>query len=290
MILILPILLAAAGQTASPPARVPSPSGAATAETGRLTITLDGTRYELAARVWRPAGPGPFPLVVINHGTPADKAKLPGERLGFSRAAGWFVAHGYVVAVALRPGFGASDGPYLEAAGRCEDEDYALAGRRTAAIEVAIVRSAAALPGVDPTRIVVVGQSAGGFGAVALGDAPPPGVVGIISFAGGRGGNGKEHICAGEDRLIAAERRFGRDNRLSQLWLYAANDHYFRPELSHRMAAAYAAASAPPIRFVDLPPFGDDGHKTFAQADPIVWSEPVEAFLARVVPPAPVPR
>ena len=29
---------------------------------------------------------------------------------------------------------------------------------------------------------------AGGFGAIALGDAPPSGVVGIISFAGGRGG------------------------------------------------------------------------------------------------------
>lgn len=145
---------------------------------------------------------------------------------------------------------------------------------------------AATLPGADPARIVVVGQSAGGFGAVALADAPPPGVVGVISFAGGRGGDGKEHICGSEDRLIAAEGHFGAGNRVPQVWLYAANDHFFRRDLAHRMYAAYAGASTPPVTFVGLPSFGDDGHKTFAKADPSVWERPVSAFLKRVVPAA----
>ena len=149
-------------------------------------------------------------------------------------------------------------------------------------IESAIVVAAASLPGIDSRHIVVVGQSAGGFGAVALADAPPPGVVAIVSFAGGRGSNGKETICAGEDKLVAAERRLGAANRLPQLWLYAANDRYFRPDLAHRMAAAYTQASTPPVAFVDLPAFGDDGHKTLAQADASVWATPVAAFLARV--------
>jgi hypothetical protein len=51
-------------------------------------------------------------------------------------------------------------------------------GRQTAIIESAIVRTASRLPSVDPTKIIVVGHSAGGFGAIALGDAPPPGVFG----------------------------------------------------------------------------------------------------------------
>ena len=248
----------------------------------RLAIALGDQDYELAARIYRPAGAGPFPLVVINHGTPPDKGKLPDAKLGFARAARWFVGRGYMVVVALRPGFGSSTGRYLEAAGNCRTEDFVAAGRKTAAVEAAIVTAASALPDVDPRRIVVVGQSAGGYGAVALADAPPPGVVGIISFAGGRGSNGKETICAGEDRLISAERTFGAGNQLPQLWLYAANDHFFRPDLAHRMAAAYAGASTPPVTFVDLPAFGDDGHKTLGQADPSVWAAPVATFLGRV--------
>lgn len=249
----------------------------------RLPITLDGVGYDLAARIYRPSGVGPFPLVVINHGTPPDKTKLPDVRLGYARAASWFADRGYMVVVALRPGFGSSSGTYLEAAGTCRNEDFVAAGRRTAAIEGAIASAAAALPDADPKRIVIVGQSAGGYGAVALADAPPPGVVGVISFAGGRGGNGKEHICAGEDRLIAAERQFGAGNHLPQLWLYAANDHFFRPDLAHRMAAAYSGASAAPVAFVDLPPFGEDGHQTFAKADPAIWAAPVQAFLGKTV-------
>ncbi|KMM76316.1 alpha/beta hydrolase [Xanthomonas sp. NCPPB 1128] len=249
----------------------------------RMPVVVQGVDYALAARVYRPTGPGPFPLIVIHHGTPADKHKLADTRLGFARAARWFVARGYMVVLALRPGYGSSSGSYLEGAGNCHDVDFVVAGRKIAAAETAIVDAAARLPGVDPQRIVVVGQSAGGLGAVALADAPPPGVRGVISFAGGRGSNGKEVICAGEDRLVDAEKTLGAANTLPQLWLYAENDHFFRRALAHRMYAAYRAGSTPPVAFVDLPPFGDDGHKTFAQADPSVWARPVAAFLAQVV-------
>lgn len=250
----------------------------------RMPVTVQGVDYDLAARIYRPAGPGPFPLIVIHHGTPADKRKLADTRLGFARAARWFVARGYMVVLALRPGYGSSSGTYLEGAGNCRNADFVVAGRKIAAAEAAIVDAAAHLPDADPQRIVVVGQSAGGLGAVALADAPPPGVLGVISFAGGRGSNGKEVICAGEDRLVDAEKTLGAANTLPQLWLYARNDHFFRPELAHRMYAAYRAGSTPPVAFVDLPPFGDDGHKTFAQADPAVWARPVAAFLAQVMP------
>lgn len=285
-------LIGAAALAMATPVATPADAGAwtgsekaATQADARLPITLGDSAYDLAARIYRPAGPGPFPLVVINHGTPADKTKLPDSHLGFARAARWFVARGYMVVLALRPGFGTSSGSYLEGAGTCRTMDFVAGGRRTAAIESAIVTAAARLPGADPDHIVVIGQSAGGFGAVALADAPPPGVRGVISFAGGRGSNGKEYICAGEDRLVAAERTFGAANRLPQLWLYADNDHFFRRDLAHRMVDAYAGASQQPVAFVPLPPFGDDGHKTFAQADPAVWAAPVAAFLDRVLKP-----
>ena len=165
--------------------------------TSRLRIVVADVAYELEARIWRPVGPGPFPLAVLQHGTPADKAKLPTTKPGFTRAARWFVRQGFVVVIALRPGFGRSEGRYLEDAGPCADADYVVAGRKTALLEAAIIRACQTLPAVDPTHVVVIGQSAGGLGAIALGATPPPGVCGIISFAGGRGGNGKEHICGG---------------------------------------------------------------------------------------------
>jgi len=254
-----------------------------TLETGWLEVPIDGRNFRLAMHLFHPAGEGPFPLVVINHGTPVSSADARSQKLGFTAASTWFAQQGYLVLVVQRPGFGESDGPYLEPSGPCSNRDYVHDGRETAAVESAIVRTAARLPGVEPSKIIVIGQSAGGFGAIALGDAPPPGVVGIISFAGGRGGDDHEHICSGADRLVQAAGTFGRANQVPQLWLFAANDHFFPPTVAHGMFDAYQAGSKRTVRFIDLPPFDGDGHKTFGSADPGVWAEPVSTFLAEVL-------
>ena len=248
----------------------------------RLPIRLGATTYSLAARVFRPMGGGPLPLVVINHGTPVSIRDAGDEKLGFTKVSTWLAAQGFMVVVALRPGFGTSDGPYLEPSGPCDHRDYVHDGRETAEVEAAIVESAAALPGVDPRRIVVVGQSAGGFGVIALADQPPQGVLGVISFAGGRGGDDHEHICSGAQSLVDAAGVFGRANRLPQLWLFASNDHFFAPPVAHAMFAAYQAGSGPRLSFVDLPPFGDDGHRTLGRADPSIYAAPVLAFLHQI--------
>jgi dienelactone hydrolase len=246
----------------------------------RLEVSIGGRDLSLAARIYRPAAEGVFPLVVIHHGTPVSMLDAGSMRLSYDRAARWFAGRNFLVVVALRPGFGSSDGPYLEPSGPSHDRNYVRDGLETAAVEFAIVSAAARLPGVDSRRIIVVGQSSGGFGAIALADQPPVGVAGVISFAGGRGGDGHEHISGGAERLIAAAGELGRRNRVPQLWLYAANDHFFPPRVAHEMFQAYKAGSSPPMRFVDLPSFDGDGHKTLAQADPSVWAEAVAAFLA----------
>ena len=258
--------------------------GALPVEDRRLSIRVNGSNYSLAARVFHPAGVGPFPLVVINHGATVSQREMRALTLDdtYTEAAQWFAGQGYVVVVALRPGVGTSQGPYLETTRPCARRDYIDEGRTTAAVEAAIVRSAATLPGVDPKRIVVVGHSAGGFGGTALADQPPPGVLGVISFAGGRGGDGHEHICGGQDRLVQAAGVFGRANTLPGLWLYAANDHFFPPPVAHAMFQAYRSGSRPTMTFVDLPAFGDEGHFTFGQADPSVWAEPVSTFLRQI--------
>jgi hypothetical protein len=79
---------------------------------------------------------------------------FPNVNNSFSRAARWFVGQGYFVVVAFRPGFNASEGKYSESATNCRDLNYYETGRTIGQIESAIVRSAAQLPSVDPTRIV----------------------------------------------------------------------------------------------------------------------------------------
>jgi dienelactone hydrolase len=247
-----------------------------------LRISIGNRSFKLAARIFSPVGAGPYPLVVINHGIPVSSSDARKEKLGFSIAASWFAAHGYIVVIALRPGFGDSDGPYLESSGPCSNRDYVHDGRVTALVESAIVQAATELPRVNQKQIVVVGQSAGGFGAIALGDTPPPGVVGIISFAGGRGGDDHEHICSGAEQLARAAQTFGAANQVPQLWLFADNDHFFPPNVAKMLFDAYHSVSRPPVRFVALPPFDGDGHKTLGHADPSVWADSVLSFLASI--------
>jgi predicted acyl esterase len=82
-----------------------------------MEVPIDGREFRLAVHIFRPGGVGPFPLVVINHGTPVSIADARKQKLGFSIASAWFAQQEYLVVVAQRPGFGNSDGPYLEPSG-----------------------------------------------------------------------------------------------------------------------------------------------------------------------------
>jgi dienelactone hydrolase len=133
---------------------------------------------------------------------------------------------------------------------------------------------------VDQNRIIIVGHSYGGLGALGVAYDKPEGVIGIINFAGGAGSNRPGEICGGGERLIAAVGRLGEGNLLPQIWLYAANDHYFEPSLAHAMFEAYRAGSRAPVSFVDLAAFGDDGHLAFSRGDPAIWAATVDRYLA----------
>lgn len=115
-----------------------------------------------------------------------------------------------------------------------------------------------------------------GFAATALAAEPPAGLVGIVSFAGGRGSRGPKDVCR-PDRLVEAFARYGRTARAPALWIYAENDLYFGPELSRAMHAAYRAGGAP-AEFHLLPPFGQDGHSVYGRAQELWWPL-VDGFL-----------
>jgi dienelactone hydrolase len=232
--------------------------------------------------VFRPQGPGPFPLVVINHGTTqnAERRRLL-EAPDFDSPAQWFVRHGFAVAVPQRPGHGETGGAYREDQGGCDEADFARAGLGAAESIAAGIAYLRAQPFVRRNETVVVGQSAGGWAALALASRAPAGVRAAINFAGGLGGRSwdrPDNNCA-PDRLIATAAEFGRTAKIPTLWIYTENDSYFSPRLSAAMAAAFRATGGK-VDYALLPAFGDDGHFMAEHAgSEAVWGPAVERFL-----------
>ncbi|WP_157314460.1 S9 family peptidase [Chitinibacter sp. GC72] len=123
---------------------------------------------KLETTLYKPNGSGPFPLVVINHGKNAGDTSLQ-ERTRYPLMAQEFLKRGYLVALPMRRGFSKSGGQYrLE---ECTGVQYTRdqADDVTKVIELLRARS-----DVDASRILVMGQSLGGFVALAQAERTVP--------------------------------------------------------------------------------------------------------------------
>lgn len=214
------------------------------------------------ALLYRPQGDGPFRLAVIAHASTQSalrRAQMPQPE--YKALALQLVARGFAVLVPERPGHGATGGPYLEDQGGCDDADYVSAGRATAAEIRAAIAFLQTQPFVRKDSAIVIGHSAGGFGALALASSNPKFISHIVAFAPGRGGHAGDRpfaVCA-EAKLVAAAGEFGRDARIPVTWLVAENDSYFSPALSRQMAEAFRIGGGK-VDFRVLPASGDEGH------------------------------
>lgn len=247
------------------------------------SIPVPGTGRAIQARLCRPDLPGPVPLAIINHGSPSQAAARGGMRPQpcSAEAVRWFLDRGFAVLLPLRRGYGADAGEWSEGFGRCDRPDYVAAGRQSARDIAAAVAHGRRLPGIRPGGVLVVGQSAGGWGALALAADPPEGVAAVVNMAGGRGGwaGGRANAVCGENRLVAAAGQFGRTARLPTLWLYTANDSFFGPDLAAALHRAFTEAGGA-ARFQPMPQFGRDGHSLFFGAGgSAAWGPVVERFL-----------
>jgi dienelactone hydrolase len=214
------------------------------------------------ARLFRPPGDGPFRLAVIAHATTQNvlrRAQMPQPE--YRALAGWLVGRGFAVLVPERPGHGATGGRYLEDQGGCDEADYARSGRATAEAITAAANFVRKQPFVRPDGMVIVGHSAGAWGALALAGESPKEISAIIAFAPGRGGHANDQpnkVCA-PHTLMAAAAEFGKNARVPVTWLVAANDTYFSPELSRRMADAFRGSGGK-VEFRALSASGSEGH------------------------------
>jgi dienelactone hydrolase len=214
------------------------------------------------ALVFRPAGAGPFRLAIIAHASTQNglrRAQMPQPE--YRALAALLVARGFAVVVPERLGHGATGGRYVEDQGGCDEADYARSGRATAeAISLAL----AFLRKQDFIRkdaAIVIGHSAGGWGALAFANADPNAIAAIIAFAPGRGGHANDEpnrICA-PHTLLAAAAEFGKAARIPVTWLVAANDTYFAPKFSQGLVDAFRSSGGK-VDFRKLPAVAAEGH------------------------------
>src|SRR5262245_37933636 len=131
-------------------------------------ITVMSDDLALAAYVYKPDGPGPFPTVIWNHGS----EKNPGGGPQFDSVAKIFVPAGYVVFATVRRGHGGSEGPYIvdtlnvhRAKGDGSDRALMVKLLETQQLDdqFAGIAQAKTLPYVDRNKMVVAGCSFGGI-------------------------------------------------------------------------------------------------------------------------------
>ena len=129
--------------------------------------------------------------------------------------------------------------------------------------------------------LIIVGQSGGGWGAIALSSKNHKAESAIVDFAAGRGGrvDGKPNNNCAPDGLVETAREFGGAARTPMLWIYIKNDTYFGPELSRRLFDAYTGAGGN-AEYHLMPDFGQEGHFFLGSPETIpTWSPLVSEFL-----------
>jgi dienelactone hydrolase len=243
----------------------------------RVPLPAAGPRG-LEALLVRPSEPGRYPLALLSHGAPRSPAERPNmSPWAMLPQAIEFAGRGWAAVVLMRRGYGDSGGSSSEDFGGCTQANYIAAGNGAAAQLKESIALLGKRPDIDVSRMIGVGISAGGFATVALTADPPPGLLAAINFAGGRGSVRDDEVCH-EERLIEAFGFFGKRSRTPMLWVYAENDHFFRPKLAQQLREAFTGGGGN-AEFIKAPAFGADGHKLFSTAGIPIWTGTVDDFL-----------
>ena len=230
---------------------------------------LFGTKIE--TQIYAPQAEGKFPIVVLNHGH--EQMPSAANLLEMFRGQALeFVRRGYVVVVPYRSGYSHSSGSNLTN----EPASTAGLGREWASDAIAAIDYARKLPNVDDSRIVVIGQSQGGFTTVAIGSMNVPGVIGIVDFVGAA----RQRTYEPATEAFAT---FGKTSTVPALFMYGDNDMYGSAAPANSVPRGYLKAyddAGGHATLYDYGTYGKDSHVMFHRRDGMpIWEPPVGQFF-----------
>lgn len=237
-----------------------------------------GTRPQVNLQVtfFRPNGPGPFPVAVLNHGKDIGLPK-DAKRYRSVYAARYFLSRGYAVVLPMMRGFAGSGGETwihgcdLDAMGREQAKDIDEVIRY-------LPRSTVS-KWLDMSRVIISGQSIGGWNTLAAGALNTPGVKGLVNFAGGV----QAPTCPGwQEQLPAAAGRYGETTHVPSIWFYGDNDSKFPPAVWQAMKNRYEQSGGR-VEMVAYGRFQNDAHNFLGYVEALpVWTPKLDTFLARL--------
>jgi dienelactone hydrolase len=233
---------------------------------------IRGKEGKLQAYLWRPAGKGPFPALVYNHGSEKDPIAGTESDIG-----AYFVSNGYVVLFPVRRGAGKSEGTYW----RDQVQKRPQAERQQAAIAalasenddvVAAIEWLRSQPFVDGKSISVAGCSFGGIHTL-LTAARPLGLRAAVDFAGASM-SWTDSPLLRERLLLTVEQA-----KIPVFFIQAQNDFNTAPSvvLSEAMRQKHL-----PAQMKIFPPHGSTpmaGHAHFCMHGTAEWGPAVLEFL-----------
>jgi dienelactone hydrolase len=240
-----------------------------------LNLPGDPTRpVTLQVTLFTPEGTGPFPLAVMNHGAAGNGHPEAEPRYRTTFSAYYFLSRGYAVALPMMRGFAGSGGQAVHRG--CDAAALGISNARDIA---SVIDGLAAQPTIDRSRIVIAGQSFGGWNTLAFGLVGHAGVKGLVNFAGGV----RESDCPTQDAsLVAASAYLGAHTSLPSIWFYGNNDKMFPPETWRAMYARYTSAGGR-AELVAYGNFMDDAHQLLSHGESLaIWTPKVDAFLSRI--------
>ena len=124
-------------------------------------ISYPSGNLRISGYLYRPAGTGPFPTIIYNHGSREGHERQP---VPWVRLAGLYLSVGYAVLVLERRGYGKSDGPtWTDAVGRDTTSRFIDRCEAEADDVLAAVDFLGTVPFADRSRLGIVGWSLGGI-------------------------------------------------------------------------------------------------------------------------------
>lgn len=247
-------------------------------------VPVPAAGASIVVTAFRPQGAGPFPWLVLSHGTATTlEANLAKGRYRPLYPVREWVKRGYAVFVPMRRGYGAQSGGRLgDAYGSCGRPDFRRAGEGAALDLLAAVDWAKTQPDLDPKRWLLVGQSAGGFASIYAASKRPAGLAAVLAFSAGRGGDPDKRPgepCA-SDKLAELFAALAPQIAVPVLWFYARNDAFIGERVQKLWFDSFRSTGGRG-ELIQVAPFAQArGHGVFpsAQGTPL-WTAAVAEFF-----------